>query len=1145
MDPPYQQFRSVLSTGISEIRTRFDDKTGCYVILWNEIQIVFKDAHYVTNDSRLVPFMLGDDWEELTPKRIEYCPGVVLQVIQQTHTQDSVHNVLPTEPENSFKYIEKVGSAPLTVKSPITRRHMAKTLDHVANIASGLQNLSDLTSSTVDAISTSSVSLSAPDTTLQHGLHLPLPIRIAPGNNLVLRPNLAKTPHHSFHPYSRRSVALDKGADVSGLALDEMKDQPAATQLVQLYGSYVDAEMSGQAIQTEQFKNIISQRFNLSPSGLQLTDVVLLQMLQTQNQILTRQAFLQNSVQALITQNYELLEYPIPRLFVVLPRPKRLRDKFKPTTSFKLYFLCECGEHTATPGTRIPHEIHLARHEGYNVDQPNRFFEKYGSYILTIMKALRFGVTVAGVAIPPLLHVSEGIKAIEKIIGVAAKEVGSLMDETIRYIKDYKRDSNGHVATTNAGIGLDMLEALEGADLRELQSYLSSKDESRVLGNLNRIVTLEGHVKWVCMDHYRENYRQISIQQFKDVVASNRGEFDQKRGSVRIHLKTSTLAKQFYDALVKVRGVSTLSITLEWDATMSDLRTLASAVNKTNITGMTLWGQDFNRPATDLVNYNRRYDPIVQLMCNGRIHSMELRSFKSFFQHVSSSSTPMTSQLKKLYLDVGPFRTDKSSKLLFTKLLRGCLSLSQVTLEGVDLGQCFQFFQRKCYAFQGVEVLDMRREDPNGGYIKFVVGLLHGAIQSAVMSVNDLAYLSVDEEALAFNGVLTKLSIESKAPSSGPELNNLLRNNQALTKLKLHYFGSQSAIIDRVVDARNECLSRNGTSSLHETEVLLHMGKPYYYFSGLKMTLTFHDDSNAAVISSVFYYSVSCSDSKFSLDLSEVLEEYSWTIHKAELSSETTDDVLLLLHKGMQKKGSRLTSMSLCPQSLTYIGVDCLDEIIKLSGDPELHLDFSEDFEINMKEDVLEHLRSDSLKILETYLPRFASTLRGLKIGGFNNHFPIEVMRDKYSTRLDLPKLEELALTCGITDDDIDTLLVVDWVTSMATVPPCQAGAISQSQKVPLTWTPLKSLTFDLGLCSYEWVILLEGLDYSTLKDINLSLSNFSVRQLQILLDSIPADTSSKIHLHDTLVEEERDAEVDALLSRIQMKAPNVTILIH
>ncbi|KAF9951006.1 hypothetical protein BGZ65_006249, partial [Modicella reniformis] len=53
------------------------------------------------------------------------------------------------------------------------------------------------------------------------------------------------------------------------------------------------------------------------------------EMLQMQQQALDRLANIQSSVQAVLTQTYELHEYPIPRLFIVLPKTVGLREKFK------------------------------------------------------------------------------------------------------------------------------------------------------------------------------------------------------------------------------------------------------------------------------------------------------------------------------------------------------------------------------------------------------------------------------------------------------------------------------------------------------------------------------------------------------------------------------------------------------------------------------------------------------------------------------------------------------------------------------------------------------------------------------------------------------------------------------------------------
>lgn len=58
-------------------------------------------------------------------------------------------------------------------------------------------------------------------------------------------------------------------------------------------------------------------------------------------------------------------------------------------------------------------------------------------------------------------------------------------------------------------------EVLEGAELRRMDMFLKSKDENKVLGNLYRTVTTKGHVKWVCIDHYRQNYQEKAAKLFR------------------------------------------------------------------------------------------------------------------------------------------------------------------------------------------------------------------------------------------------------------------------------------------------------------------------------------------------------------------------------------------------------------------------------------------------------------------------------------------------------------------------------------------------------------------------------------------------------------------------------------------------------
>ncbi|KAF9895556.1 hypothetical protein BX616_009408, partial [Lobosporangium transversale] len=64
-------------------------------------------------------------------------------------------------------------------------------------------------------------------------------------------------------------------------------------------------------------------------------------------QALNRLAILQQKAEAILVQTFELHEYPIPRLFIILPEDRTEWDPMNILRKkFRLHFLCECGDHT-------------------------------------------------------------------------------------------------------------------------------------------------------------------------------------------------------------------------------------------------------------------------------------------------------------------------------------------------------------------------------------------------------------------------------------------------------------------------------------------------------------------------------------------------------------------------------------------------------------------------------------------------------------------------------------------------------------------------------------------------------------------------------------------------------------------------------
>ncbi|KAF9347385.1 hypothetical protein BGX26_001141 [Mortierella sp. AD094] len=273
------------------------------------------------------------------------------------------------------------------------------------------------------------------------------------------------------------------------------------------------------------------------------------EMLTLQHLALDRLAILQKHAEAILVQNFELHEYPIPRLFIILPvdqskwDPKKVLEN-KPHHEGKQEW---------------PESNHIARHEGYEIRNGTKFFLKYGKYILVLMRFLRMGMSS--------VHLSAPLTPIPKLVSVG-------IDYSIDYMKALSV-FNPVLENINT---IDDYEELEGADLRQLGSFLRINDQKKSLGNLYRITTDTGHVKWVCIDHYRSTYKEKEQRTFANVVEVNGGKYDPQLGQVNIRPASKIRATEFFDALVKARHIYDLDFAFGWECSRSDLEAFEYAL---------------------------------------------------------------------------------------------------------------------------------------------------------------------------------------------------------------------------------------------------------------------------------------------------------------------------------------------------------------------------------------------------------------------------------------------------------------------------------------------------------------------------------------------------------------------------------------
>ncbi|KAF9924208.1 hypothetical protein BGZ65_008466, partial [Modicella reniformis] len=324
------------------------------------------------------------------------------------------------------------------------------------------------------------------------------------------------------------------------------------------------------------------------------------QMKQLQDQTLRQFMLLQQQIPAILTQNLELYE-----------------------NWFKLYFLCECGKHTNSTNATLPRHIHLAKHGGYDITQSSEFFQQYGFYVLAILRMLKFKMSVLGITIPPVSQLVgiDGSDQVSASVHHLADTIEAGIDQVIGYIEN---------------ISVDEGESID-ADLRNLKTFLKSVDGNTV-GDLYRTVDTQGHIRWVCIDDYREKYPETKVEAIRDIAVRPKGWFDENVGRVTMWLTSRDEANHFYSALEKVDSIFELSIDFLLDTTHDDYITLRDTIFKMNVAVLELLGDDRNGPTSDHMNYNRRYDPIFDIMQHSSIQSIEIFCMPGFFSQSSGIS---------------------------------------------------------------------------------------------------------------------------------------------------------------------------------------------------------------------------------------------------------------------------------------------------------------------------------------------------------------------------------------------------------------------------------------------------------------------------------------------------------------------------
>ncbi|KAG0251559.1 hypothetical protein BGZ95_006864, partial [Linnemannia exigua] len=646
------------------ITTYLDPAAGMEVMFWRDIRVMFIDAVYVRHKSRTLDFLKDVNGNTLVPLRVAALHKAIMEIVVDA----------PLNPPAARLQSRVITPpAPRPAQSTVMHRRPPPETPIIVPRPPVLSAVHQVHQ--------------APRPTARSVM-----IRLAPHFNLVLLQKKGEGDKKNFltvlecylksvhkgHAYAQFAVGklYFDGKDVAqdshsrGVVQDYTKAMEWFVKAANL--GDVDAQnkigeqyTQGQGV-SQDYKKAMGWLTKAADQGHAIA--------QTNIGMLS----IQERIQAILTQTHELHEYPIPRLFIVLPKDT---SEWSSTSildnQFQLYFLCECGKHTKvlnSDNTNIPHHIHIAKHEGYDLQRPTEFFQKYGRHMLTLLEMIKHGSTVAGYFVPALSSVNVS-GAIDMLSNSSDIITSTAINQSIEYLQTFLSEQDAVKDTSTVSFGGQ--EALKTADLRHLEAFIKSKNKYRALGNLYRTITEEGHAKWVCINHHPLTYKKQDQQAFVAAMERNGGHYDPHLGKVTVGLISTIQALEFIDALAKAEHVDELDVMFDWEATASNLAAFGDALKRTASSFLRL---DFRRFQARLASKLQAIDVLNRCINLPRMRMVHVILPMEFFELSSLQPKKLSFPTKLSFEVVGEVEIGKIGLKRLAEMLRTSSTITILNL---------------------------------------------------------------------------------------------------------------------------------------------------------------------------------------------------------------------------------------------------------------------------------------------------------------------------------------------------------------------------------------------------------------------------------------------------------------------------------
>jgi hypothetical protein len=372
-----------------------------------------------------------------------------------------------------------------------------------------------------------------------------------------------------------------------------------------------------------------------------------------------------------------------------------------------------------------------------------------------------------------------------------------------------------------------------------------------------------------------------------------------------------------------------------------------------------------------------------------------------------------------------------------------------------DLHDAFEFLANQAPQYLNLEDISWTTL---GSTLK--LKLSRGIAQDVEMTIMCLDNLSQDVQKLIQQGCLTKVDIRQQIDGTNrSRMVEILQRNAKLAHVNLRvnprFIATviASIAVARRVLIKDEEVSSIWCDALKVIIDLQDLGSLVNDGDVLKITLGFHKNVATPIIE---LYTRNAG-SKTYMDMMALIRDYGRSIERLETTYLFTDSFATAVEYATRKRRSKITSVHLCPRSMTFAGLACMGRVIERStSKSELYFSFMDLHDEVEREKAIHLIR------------RYGKSLHSLSMtGNFADEWILSIA-EVCPTRVEVPQLVSLSLDCCLKDIPPKGLR---WIREMLSVP----SNTTWNQNEPLidisechSWQPLQEVVLRDRRLRYE-----------------------------------------------------------------------------